>query len=122
MTLFSSLVLPGDGLEAEAVGFAPRAQLVGVRGAQHDIDDVGKLRHHIRESIEHMFNPLVRRQQPERQQHLLSAHAELVLVIIRGDEWHVGNAMRDEIDLGRRRLVHLLQDRSSPLRHDHQPG
>ena len=30
--------------------------------------------------------------------------------------------MRDEVDLGRRRLVHLLQDRSSPLRHDHQPG
>ena len=30
--------------------------------------------------------------------------------------------MRDEIDLGRRRLVNLLQDRSSPLRHDHQPG
>ena len=30
--------------------------------------------------------------------------------------------MRDQIDLGRRRLVYLLQNRPSPLRHDHQPG
>src|SRR5580700_10709844 len=30
-------VFPGDGLEAEAVGFASRSQLVGVRRAQHDI-------------------------------------------------------------------------------------
>ena len=38
-------VLTDDGLEAKAVDVASRAQLVGVRGAQHDIDDVGKLRH-----------------------------------------------------------------------------
>ena len=30
--------------------------------------------------------------------------------------------MRDDIDLGPRRAVHFLQDRSSPLRHDHQSG
>ena len=116
------LVLLDDGLQAKPVGVAPRAQLVGVRGAQHDVDDLGKLRHDIRECVEHMFNSLVRRQQPEGQQHLLSAHAKLFLVTVRGGEWHVGDTMRDQIDLGRRRLVHLLQEVSSPLRHDHQPG
>ena len=69
-----------------------------------------------------MFNPFVRREQPEGQQYLPSAQAKLLLVPIRGDEWHVGNPVRDEIDLGRWRVVHLLQDGSSPFRHDHQPS
>jgi len=30
--------------------------------------------------------------------------------------------MRDEIDFGRLRLVNLLQNPPSPLRHDYQPG
>ena len=115
-------ILFDEGFEAEAVAVASRAQLVGMRGAQHDVDDVGKLRHDIRERIEHLFNPLVRREQPEGQQHPPSVHTKLFLVMIRGDEWHVGNTMRDEIDLAHWRLVHLLQEVSSALRHDHQPG
>ena len=87
---------------------------MGMRGAQHDVHNVGKLRHHMRKSVEHMLNPLVRRKQAERQQHLPAAHAELVLVEIRGNEWYIGNAVRDEIDFGRRRPVHLFEDLSSP--------
>jgi hypothetical protein len=30
--------------------------------------------------------------------------------------------MRDEIDLGRRRVVNLLQHLPAPLSHDHEPG
>ena len=52
----------------------------------------------------------------------LSFHAELVLEIGRIDEAHVGNAVRDEIDLGRRRLVNVLQHLPPALSHDHQPG
>ena len=75
-----------------------------------------------RQRVEHVLDALVRREQPERQQHQPALHAELVLVVIRIDERHVGNAVRDEIDLGRRRLVDLLQHLPAPLGHDHQPG
>ena len=85
---------------------------MGVRGAQNDVDDIGKLRHEFRKRVEHVFDAFVRRKQSESQQHLLALHAKLVLVKIRSNKRDVGNAMRNEIDLCRRRLVNLLQDLS----------
>jgi len=67
-----------------------------------------------------VLDSLVRGEQPEREQHRPSFHAELVLVVVRIDERYVRNAVRDEIDLGRRRLVHLLQHQPSALGHDHE--
>ena len=76
----------------------------------------------MREGIEHICNPLVRRKQPEREQHHFSFHAELVFEIGRIDKPYVGNAMRDEINLGRWRVVNLLQHLSSAFSHDDEPG
>ena len=76
----------------------------------------------MRQGVEHIFDPLVRRKQPEREQHHLAFHTELVLEIGRIDKTYVGNAMRDEIDLGRWCLVNLLQHLSPPVSHDHEPG
>jgi len=66
--------------------------------------------------------PLFGRKQTEGEQHHPSFHAELVLEISGIDEAHVGNAMGDEIDLRRRRLVNLLQHVASALGHDDEPG
>ena len=95
---------------------------MGVGSAQHQVDEVGKLRHHLRERVEHVFDPFVRREQSERQQHLSSIHSELALVEIRRHERYVGNAVRNEIDLARRRPVYLLQDGPAAFRHNHQAG
>ena len=95
-------VLLGQDFEAETVGLTALAQLVRMRGAQDDINNVREFRQNLRQSVQHMLNSLVRRKQPEREQHNPSFHAKLVLVIIRIDKRYVGNAMRDEIDLGRR--------------------
>ena len=89
-----------------------------MRSAQHDIHDVRKLHHYIWERNQHMLDPLVRRKQPERKQPFYPLHAKLILVILWGHEWYVGNAEWYEIDLGRWRLVNLLQDRLTTLRHD----
>ncbi|MGH7967269.1 MAG: hypothetical protein ACREIC_00935, partial [Limisphaerales bacterium] len=71
-----------------------------MRLAQHDVNDVGKLRQDLWQRIEHVFDALVRREQAEGQQHLFARHHELVIEIIRVGERHVGDAMRDEINLG----------------------
>src|SRR5579863_6385799 len=111
-----------NSLEAEAVSFASSAELVGVSASQHDIGEIGKLRHHLLECMKHVLNPFIRREQSERQQNLPSVYGELALVEIRSNEWHIRNTMRDEIDYGLRSVVHLLQDDSCPLRHYHQAG
>ena len=68
-----------------------------------------------------MFNALIRRKKPKCQQHLLTGHAKLVLIMIRGDERYIGNSMRDEVDLSQWRMINLLQHRLSPLSHNNQP-
>ena len=70
-----------------------------MRLAQHDVNDVGKFADDVRQAPQGKLDALVRRQQPKREQHLLARHAEFVLEIIRVGERHVGNAVRDEIDL-----------------------
>ena len=100
-------VLLGENLEAEPVSFAVLPQFVGMGGAEDDINNLGKLRQNLRQGIEHVLDALVRRKQAEREQHHPSFHPELVLEISRIDEAYIGNAVRDKIDLGRRRLVNL---------------
>jgi len=79
-----------------------------MRRAQHDIDDIRKFRQNLRKRVKHLFDALVRREQPKGEQHEPSFHAELVLVKIRIDERNIGYAVRDEIDFSRRRLINLL--------------
>ena len=116
------LVLLGEPFEAQTVGFPLFAQQVGMRRAQHHIDDIGKFRQNLRQRVEHLLDALVRREQSEGEQHEPSFHAELVLVKIRIDERNIGNAVRDEIDFGRRRLINLPQHPLPVLRHRDEPG
>ena len=99
----------GQPLQAQAVGLALVAQQIRMRLAQHDVNDVGKFADDVRQRAQRVLDALVRREQAEGEQHLLARHAELVLEIIRVGERHVGNAVRDEINLGGRRLIDLEQ-------------
>ena len=69
-----------------------------------------------------VFDALVRRKQTKREQHLLAGHAEFVLEIIWVGERHVGNAVRDEVDLVFRRVINVAQKFPAPFAHHHQPG
>ncbi len=100
----------GQPLQAQAVSLALVAQQIRMRLAQHDVNDVGKFADDVRQCAQRKLDALVRREQTEREQHLFARHAELVLEIIRVGERHVGNAVRDEIDLGRRRLIDIAQE------------
>jgi len=51
-------VLLDDGFEAQTVGFAARAQLIGVRGRIARLNHVGELRHNIRRALSTCSIPL----------------------------------------------------------------
>ena len=106
--MFVDLVLLRENFEAEPVSFTVLAQFVRVGGPEDNIDNFGKLRQNLRQGIDYIFDALVRREQSEGKQHHLPFHSKLVLEIGRIHESHVGNAVRDEIYLGRRCLVNLL--------------
>ena len=85
--------------EAEPIGFALLADEIRMRGAEDDVDDVGKLANDLRQRLERVLDPFVRREQAERESDVLPLDAELFLEAVRIDERHVGNAMRDDVDL-----------------------
>ena len=101
-------VLLSENFETQPVGFAVLPQLVGMGGAEDNINNLGELRENLRQGIEHVLDALVGRKQSEGEQHHPAFHAELVLEISGIDEAHVGNAVGDEIDLGGGRVVDLL--------------
>ena len=116
------LVLLGQDFQAETIGLTALRQLVGMRCAQDDINNVREFRQNLREGVQDILNSLVGRKQPEGEQHRPSFHAKLVLVIIGIDKRYVRNAMRNEIDLGGGRPVDVLQHLASAFGHGHQPG
>ena len=69
-----------------------------------------------------MLDALVGRKQPERKRHQPAANAELILVLIGIDERRVGDAVRDQVDLGLRHAVDSPQERPGPLGHDDDAG
>ena len=90
-------------------------------GTQNDIHDVGEHFENLRHGLEDILDAFVWREQAESEQHHLSFHAEQVLEVGRIDKPHIGNPVRDEIDLRQWRVVDILQHPPAPFRHDDHP-
>ena len=114
--------VPGQPLQAQPVALALLADQVRVGRPQDDVDEVGELLEDLRHGPEHVLDALVGREQPERQRHQPALDAELVLVEVRVDERRVGDAVRDQVDLGLGDAVDLPQERPGPLGHDDDAG
>ncbi len=112
----------GQPLEADPIAFPLLAEEVGMRCAQHDVNEVGILLEDRRHGAEHVLDPLVRRQQAERQGDILALDVELILVELGIDKRHVGDAMGDQIDLGVGYLVDLSQERAALVPSSRPPG
>ena len=90
----------GEPLEADSIAFPLLAQQVGMGCPQHDVDEVGKFAKDRGHRPQHPLDSLVGRQQTERERDELALDRELILVEIGIDERHVGDAVRDQVDLG----------------------
>ena len=90
--------------------------------AEDDIYQVWVLGQNVRQRVEHVLDALARREQAEGQQHFFAFHPKFVLMEIGIDKRHVGNPMRDNVDLLRRDIVDLLQELAAMLRHHYKPG
>ena len=114
--------VPGQPLQAQPVALALLAHQVRVGRPQDDVDEVGERLEDLRHGPEHVLDALVGREQPERQRHQPALDAELLLVGVRVDERRVGDAVRDQVDLGLGDAVDLPQERPGPLGHDDDAG
>ena len=102
--------IAGEAFETQPVSLALVAEQVRVGLAHDDVHDVGKLPDDLRQGAQGVLDALVRRKQPERQQHLLADYPELILEVIRIGERHVRDAVGDQVDLGGRGLVDVAQE------------
>ena len=112
----------GQLLELFPVAFALLTQQMRVGGSQHHVACGGMLRYHGRQRPDHVLDALVGREQAECEEHVFACHAEAILVEIRIDELHVGNAVGDHVDPVVGDAVDLAEQRAAALRHDGQPG
>ena len=112
----------GHLLELLSVAFALFAEQMWVGGSQHHVPRGGMLLHHGGQRPDHVLDALVGREQAECEEHVFACHAEAILVEIRIDELHVGNAVGDHVDPVVGDAVDLAEQRAAALRHDGQPG
>ena len=108
--------------QALAIGLALMPHEIGMGRAQDDIDGVRAGFDDPRHGIEHDLDALVGRQKTERQDHRLSGEAEFCLGVMRFEKRDVGDAVRDDLDLARRHVMHRAQELVAFLRHDDELG
>ena len=89
---------------------------------QHDVDEVGEFTKDRGHRPQHPLDSLVGRQEPESERDELALDRELILVEIGIDERHVGDAVRDQVDLGVGDVVDVAKERAGTLGHHDQAG
>ena len=95
----------GLALQRRAVGLAVLADDGGVGRADDEVDEIGASRDHRRQRPDHRFDALARSEQPERQQHAVTGDAERGLELVLVTRRHVGNPVRDDVNLLAPQLV-----------------
>ena len=101
---FHALLL-GQPLQRQPVRLTFVLEDVRMRGADDDVDGIRIAGHDRGQGRDDGFDPLVRREQAEAEQHGLALDAEEVLVEARIDERHVGYAVGNQVDLLRRHVI-----------------
>ena len=73
-----------------------------------DVNNILVFRQNLRQRLNNVLNSLVRRQQSEGEEHRFAFHSEQIFEVSGIDKSYVGDAMRDQVDFGERRVVNLL--------------
>ena len=110
-----------QAFEAKAIALSLVADEAGVRGTQDDINEVRELLEDLGHRPQHVLDPLVGGEQPEGQRDEAPFDSELHLVAVRLDESRIGDAVRDQVDLGLRDAVDLQEECACAFGHDDHP-
>ena len=90
-------------------------------GPEYNIHHLRVLLQNRGQRLNDIFDAFVGGKQSKGQEHGLSFHPKLILIKAGVDEWHVGNAVGDDVDLVGADTVNLRQQMGSVLGHNHQP-
>ena len=113
--------LLGLALEHGSIGLALLPQNGGMRGAHHEVDEIGEVTHHRGQRANHGLDAFVRAQQAERQQQAALRDAELRLErLLIGVAIHHGNAVRNDPHVLAADAVRAREQVPSHLAHDHE--
>ena len=110
-----------QSLQSETVTLALSCNQVRMRGPEHEIDDVWMSAHDLRQSLDHMLDPLPRPDQSESEQDHATFHTELGLEWGGVHERDVRDAMGNDVHLRVRHLVGFAQNLRTLLRHHNDP-
>src|SRR4029077_21058626 len=83
------------------------------------VNDIGKLAYDCWQRVEYVFDTLVWREKAKGEQDGAPFHTKFVLRIIRIGKGHVGNAVRDQIDLVNRGLINIAEKLNTLFGHGH---
>src|ERR1700757_4605334 len=86
-----------------------------------DVHNVLMLGENLGQSLNYVFDSLVRREQAEREQNRFPFYTKAVLVEIRIQERQVWNSMWHHVDFAARHLEDFLQELGRQLAHDDEP-
>ncbi len=111
----------GLALQRRAVGLAVFANDGRVRRPDDEVDEVGTGRDSRRQRPDHRLDALAWSEQPERQQHAVTGDAELGLERVLVARRHVGDAVRDDVDLRARQRIAAREQIGGHLAHDDEP-
>src|SRR5271167_3223024 len=100
----------GQSLQTGSILVPLATEDVRMGGSCDDVSDILVFGQNLRQSLDYVFDSLVRREQAEREQNRFTFHAKAVLVEIGIQERQVGNAVRHHIDLAARYLEDFLQE------------
>ena len=119
--MFADAEALGLAFEGGPVRLAVAAHDHGVGRADDEVNDIGERLDHRRQCADDRLDPFVGAQEPERQQHPLARHAELGLQPLLVPRRHLGDPVRDDLDLSLVHPVRCAEQIRRDLAHDDEP-
>src|SRR5580692_13065800 len=110
-----------QGLQTGSILVSLATQDVRMGRTCDDVGNVLVLGENSRQSLNYVFDSLVRREQSEREQNRFPFYAKAVLVEIRIQERQIWNSMRYHVDLAAWHFEDFLQELGRQLAHDNEP-
>ena len=100
----------GQSLQIGSIPITLAAENMWMGRACDYVNHILVLRQDLRQRLNHVFDSLIRGKQAERKQYCFSFHVKTVLVEVGIQEWQIGNAVWNHVDLAARHFEDFLKE------------